>query len=63
MSNATPRLVTRTTRRELVVIRFVETISEVYEAPAADSVFPELTSPRPIVKAAAAPALRLVRSR
>lgn len=62
MSKATPTLVTRTTRRELVVICFVETISEVYEVPAADSVFPELTA-RPIVKASAAPALRLVVSR
>ena len=62
MSNATPRLVTRTTRRELVVIRFVETISEVYEAPAAEAL-PKPPSPQPIFNAAPAPALRLVRSR
>ena len=57
-----PRLVTRTTRRELVVIRFVETISEVYEAPAS-SIFAELPTPRRVVNVAPAPYLRLVRSR
>jgi hypothetical protein len=62
MSTPTPRMVTRTTRRELVVIRFVETVSEVYEAPAGSNL-PELVSPRPIVKAAPARALRLVGSR
>ena len=38
MSNATPRLVTRTTRREAVVIRLVTVVTEVFEVDAAEAV-------------------------